>query len=170
MPVHQVPGQVKPVRFTGDLLAEESTETPNSIRWLELELYKITEGPKAGQYLLHRVGQSVVFHKPHTCGYGVPTGWDKVPDDAEPCPTCQPIEPFLHGIHGKGAAPEYEVWMESPRHKVIVCPTVADLERALLMRRKDGTQFLSTPAANLLGKAEANDSGIGEYFNQAEEI
>ena len=160
-----VKGQVKPVRFSGTRLAEETTETESSLRWLELELYRIDEGPKTGQYLLHRTGQSVVFHKPQSCGYGVPTSWDNVPDDAEPCAVCQPEEPFLNGKDSG-----YEVWMESPRHKVIVCPTAADLERALLMKRKDGTSFLSTPASNLLAKAERSDQGIADYFNQAVDL
>lgn len=160
-----VKGQVKPVRFTGTLLAEETTETSSSLRWLELELYRVDEGQKSGQYLLHRVGQSVVFHKPDTCGYGVPTSWSSVPDDAEPCSVCQPLEPFLSET---GA--QYEVWMESPRHKIIVCASPADLERALLMKRKDGSQFMSTPASNLLAKAEVNDSGIREYFSSAVDL
>lgn len=159
-----VRGQVKPVRFQGTKLAEESTETESSLRWLELALFRVDEGPKAGQYLLHRVGQSVVFHKPDACGYGVPTSWDKVPDDAEPCSVCQPVEPFLE------PDVEYEVWLESPRHKVIVCPTVQDLERALLMKRKDGSQFLSTPASNLLAKAQETDMVIRDYFNQAVDL
>lgn len=160
-----VKGQVKPVRFTGTRLAEETTETESSLRWLELELYRVDEGAKQGQYLLHRVGQSVVFHKPHTCGYGVPTTWDKVPDDAEPCAVCQPVEPFLSSENA-----QYEVWLESPRHKVIVCPEASDVERALLMKRRDGSQFLSTPASNLLTKAQEHDSGLRDYFNSAVDL
>jgi hypothetical protein len=163
--VFTVEGQVKPVRFSGTKLAEESTETESSLRWLELELYRVDEGPKSGQYLLHRVGQSVVFHKPNACGYGVPTVWQKVPDDAEPCSVCQPVEPFL-----SDAGTQYEVWLESSRHKVIICPQVSDLERALLMKRKDGSQFLSTPATNLLLKAREHDLKISQYFSQAVDI
>jgi hypothetical protein len=163
--VFTIPGQGRPVRFTGTLLAEESTETQNSLRWLELSLYRVDEGDKAGQYLLHRVGQSIVFHRPDACGYGVPTEWSKVPADAEPCATCQPIEPFLEGPDAK-----YQVWLESPRHKVIVCSSASDLERALMMKRKDGSQFLSTPASNLLLKAREKDLNIGMYFGTPMEL
>jgi hypothetical protein len=163
--VFTVEGQIKPVRFTGTKLAEETTETQSSLRWLELELYRVDDGPKSGQYLLHRVGQSVVFHKPNSCGYGVPTVWEKVPADAEPCSVCQPSEPFL-----SEEDTEYEVWLESPRHKVIICPTPDDLERALLMRRKDGTQFLSTPASNLLQKARDHDLSLSQHFRTAVDI
>lgn len=170
MTTHVVQGQVKPVRFDGTKLASETTETGSSIRWLELELYRIDTGEKTGQYLLHRVGQSVVFHRPDTCGYGMATAWSNVPDDAEPCATCQPVEPFLQGIHGRGADPGYEVWMESPWHKIILCPEPPDLERALLVKRKDGTQFLSTPATNLLAKATSNDAKLAAYFAEAEDL
>lgn len=159
-----VRGQVKPIRFRGTLLAEESTETENSLRWLELQVYKIDEGDKTGQYLLHRTGQSVVFHRPDACGYGTATDWDKVPEDAEPCTVCQPEEPFLN------AGELYEVWLESPRHKIIICPEVRDLERALLVKKKDGSQFLSSPAANLLAKAQKADLSIRAYFNQAVDL
>lgn len=158
--------QAKPVKFTGTLLADESTETDSSMRWLELELYKIEQGQHSGQYVIHRVGQSVVYHRPKTCGYGTATGWENVPMDAEPCPTCKPSSPVARGSELK----EYEVWLESPRHRVIVCPAPRDVEKALLMRRKDGSTFLSTPATNLIAKACANDPGLDAYFNEAEEL
>lgn len=170
METYIISSQAKPVRFTGTLLAEESTETNSALRWLELELYRIDEGPRAGQYVLHRVGQSVVYHRPKTCGYGTAAPWSQVPDDAEPCPICKPIEPLANGIHGRGVDPGYEVWMESPRHRVIKCPTPVHVEKALLMKRRDGSTYLSTPAVNLIAKASAADQALANYFNEAEEL
>lgn len=163
MRVYQVQGQAKPVKFTGTLLATESTETDKSMRWLELELFRIDDGQRTGQYVLHRIGQSVVFHRPQTCGYGVSTTADKVPFDAEPCPVCNPV-------YDCTPDPLYEVWLESPRHKVVTCPTPQQVEKALLMRRKDGSTFLSTPATNLIAKASANDAKLQAYFQEAEEL
>lgn len=170
MQTYVLQGQAKPVRFSGILLAEESTETSSSLRWLELSLYRIAEGPRTGHYVLHRTGQSVVFHRPKTCGYGQATSWEHVPDDAEPCPVCQPVEPFAQGIHGRGSDPGYEVWLESPRHKVVTCVTPVHVEKALLMRRKDGTTFLSTPASSLIAKACEKDQRLKDYFSEAEQL
>lgn len=161
-----IQGQSRPVKFTGTLLAGESTETHNSLRWLELTLYRVDSGVRAGQYVLHRTGQSVVYHRPNTCGYGVSTQGFDVPPDAEPCPICKPRE---ISEPGTGTAP-YEVWLEAPRHKVITCPAPEAVEKALLMRRKDGSTFLSTPAANLLAKASKQDAKLKDYFEEAEEL
>jgi len=163
MEVYTVKGASKPVRFQGTLLASESTETDMSLRWLELELYVIGSGQRTGQYVLHRVGQSVVFHRPNTCGYGTATTADRVPFDAEPCPICTPE-------YDCTPDPTYEVWLESPRHKVTICPTPVHVEKALLMRRKDSSTFLSTPATNLIAKACANDTALQGYFEEAEEL
>lgn len=160
MQTYVLQGQAKPVRFSGTLLAEESTETSSSLRWLELSLYRIAEGPRTGHYVLHRTGQSVVFHRPKTCGYGQATSWEHVPDDAEPCPVCAP------GLEDKS----YEVWLESPRHKVVTCVTPVHVEKALLMRRKDGTTFLSTPASSLISKACEKDQRLKDYFSEAEQL
>ena len=160
MEVYVVKGASKPVKFTGTLLARESTETDTSMRWLELELYRVGAGQHTGQYVLHRVGQSIVYHRPKTCGYGVSVAGAQVPLDAEPCPICQPPVD----------CDTVEVWIESPRHKVIVCPTPQSVEKALLMRRKDSSTFLSTPAANLIAKACTSDTALAEYFNEAEEL
>lgn len=159
MPTYIVQGQAKPVRFTGLELARETTETESAMRWLELTLYRIDVGVRAKQYVLHRVGQSVVFHQPGGCGYGVATSSDNVPDDAEPCPVCHPEYGSL-----------VELWMESPRHKVIICAKPADVEEALMMRRKDGSKFLSTPATNLIGKAVITDAALEEYFREVEDL
>lgn len=159
MQTYTIPSSPKPVRFTGTLLSEESTETNSALRWLELELYRIDQGPRTGQYVLHRTGQSLVYHQPHACGYGVSTVWEAVPDDAEPCPVCKPSS----GLRA-------EVWLEAPRHRVVKCLTPVHVEKALLMRRKDGTTFMSTPALNLIEKACAADEKLALYFSEAEEL
>jgi hypothetical protein len=149
-----------PVRFTGIQLAFESTETDNALRWTELELFKVTEGKFAGWYFLHRVGQSVVYHKPKACGFGVQTSWDKVPTDAEPCPVCKP-----------GPGQQVEVWLESPRPNIDRCETPEHVENVLLMKpRRDGSRFLSTPARNLLAKAAQSDAGIKALTEKIEDI
>jgi hypothetical protein len=159
METYTLPSAPKPVRFTGTLLASESTETDSALRWLELEIYRIDSGPRTGQYVLHRVGQSLVYHRPETCGYGTSTAWGNVPLDAEPCPVCKPPE-----------WTDTEVWLEAPRHKVVKCPTPVHVEKSLLMRRRDGSTFLSAPALNLIAKARVNDPKLSDYFDEAEEL
>jgi hypothetical protein len=140
------------VQFDGELLAEVSTETDTAVRWTELELYRTYHG----LYLLHRIGQSLVYHRPGTCNFGSKTSWDKVPEDAEPCSVCNPSVPE--------APAEYEVWLEQPRHHVDRCATPEAVEEALLMKRpgkaSTGSRFLSSPARKLLDLAGKNDDGI----------
>lgn len=149
---------IRPLRFTGTLLARESTESDVSLRWLELELYRVGKGNLTGWYLLHRVGQSVVYHKPEACGYGKATDWANVPDDAEPCPVCKPP---AHGM--------VEVWMEVPWSKVLRCENAKAVENALLMRGKNG-MFLSQPASNLLEKSARTDMEIREMLTKVEDL
>jgi hypothetical protein len=149
---------IRPLRFTGTLLARESTESNVSLRWLELELYRVGKGKLTGTYLLHRVGQSVVYHAPEACGYGKATDWKNVPDDAEPCPVCKPV-----------AGAEAEVWMESAWSKVIRCADAHKVEEALLMKGKSGL-FLSQPATNLLEKASRTDEKIREMMLKIEDL
>lgn len=154
---------IRPLRFSGTLLARESTESDSALRWLELELYKIGKGKLTGTYLLHRVGQSVVYHLPEGCGYGKATTWDGVPRDAEPCPVCHPP------VDRNNPEQLLEVWMETPWHKVIRCADARAVEQALLMRGKSG-QFLSQPASSLLEKAARNDKEIHDMLSVIEDI
>lgn len=164
MRTYTLNSQPKPVKFTGMHLAHASTETDSALRWLELDLYKIEDGPNKGQYLLHRTGQSLVFHKSGTnggCGYGKAVKWHDVPDDAEPCPACKPE---------KSPDGSYEIWLEVPRYRVVRCPTPEAVEDALLQKGRDGGKFLSGPAASLLDEAVNADPELAAWFEEAESL
>jgi hypothetical protein len=82
--------------FHGVLLSEVSTENsthahsaPLKPRWLEMELYRFTDGTH--RYLVHLVGKSVIYHiQGAGCDTGVPTPLSELPEDGEACPICTP--------------------------------------------------------------------------------
>jgi hypothetical protein len=80
------------VHFTGELLAESTTQRDDAPRWTEMELYRKTDG----EYLLHRLGQSVVYHELEgPCDRGTATRGPDLPADAEPCHQCD-APPMRH--------------------------------------------------------------------------
>lgn len=90
----RLPGIDHDTVFAGRLLASASTETPTSPRWIELDLYEIEDGPRTGQFVLHRVGCSVIYHRADSeCNTGSPMRLGDLDEDAEPCPTCRPPLP-----------------------------------------------------------------------------
>ncbi len=119
-------------------------------RWVEFELYALDNG----QWLIHRVGRSNVYHRIDTrCTTrtgrqsGDPAGANDLPDDAVPCLVCRPEDPeYLP--NGPGT-----VRFESDRHTTDLCPT-AYLVKAKLttVRSRDGSvsTFTSDPVGQLL--------------------
>jgi hypothetical protein len=100
------------LEFRGYLLHRVSTEVRHKPQWLEIELWKVTDG--SGRYVLHFVGKSVLVHEEGSdCNAGIPTPTEMLASDAEPCWKCRPdIE------HAK---PGTVFEAETDRHKAEVC-------------------------------------------------
>lgn len=156
----QVPGADGVVEFHGILLSEVSTETDRP-RWLEIELYKITDG--TDRYVLHLNGRSVLYHSNESdCNTGLPTLASQLPGDAEPCFKCCP--PRLNRLDVDSV-----VDLESDRHTVHVCADAQEVvDQLKLPYRKINyynragfeSRRLSSPAQLLLEKASPNDESI----------
>lgn len=160
---------LRKIRFDGELIAESSTEKQWKPRWLELRLYKVEPGqsfPEEGAdrlrlpdggYLLHQVGQSVLYHNPDNpdCQDGVPASFADLPEDAQPCPSCRPP-----GRIALQASPGQVVGLESTRNSVKRSPTAAGIVQLI----EEGRPELSAPAEKLLRIAEKNDLGIRSVF------
>jgi hypothetical protein len=155
MPKHVVHDGVTKVEFTGDLLAAVSTET-DLPRWLELALYKITEGPNTGKYALHTNGRSVVYHvHDGDCNKGVPKPAGDLPGYAEPCDRCRPSD------RGVWFAPleKYVVDMEEDRPSLYLCDEASGVREQFEKWPGTGGKP-SAPAQRLLRSAAQVDAGI----------
>lgn len=122
-------------------------------RWFEAELYALADR----SWLIHRIAFSNVYHRTDTkCTRrtgkqsGDPASVDQLPDEAMPCPQCQP--PFPEDLpEGEGT-----VRFEFPRHTWNECPTPELVYDTLTtIRSRDGTvtHRLSDPVADLLTRA-----------------
>lgn len=137
------------LEFTGELLAQSTSQRRGNPRWIEFELYRT----KAGSYVLARVGRSVVFHG-HGCElvtqYRLKPG--ELHPDALPCENCNPgwTEDVLY--------PEkMRYWaqvMEQPR---------AVLE-SLMKYDADGARYLTYVAQRLLEGASEVDEKIARVY------
>lgn len=175
--------------FTGILLSEVSTETREGPRWLEMDLYRITDGVNTGSYVLHLVGRSVVYHAHRsTCNRGIPRtprdeDWAA---DAEPCRVCKP--PYWAVTDDATGNPmrdsvtrelvpntdfvTTEFDLEMDRHTAFLCATaeavVAQLEES--SRHQRSPSKLSAPAQRLLDAAALIDPDIAKAITVVEKI
>jgi hypothetical protein len=131
---------------------DEETERKRE-RWVSMELYLLDDGT----WLAHRTGWSVIYHRRDTFCVtrtgrksGDLASVDDLPDDAMPCPDCQPLPP-RDLPDGPGT-----VRFEFPRHSWDHCPTpVLIKQRLTTVRSRDGgvSEFTSEPVSKLLRNA-----------------
>lgn len=134
------------IQFQGVRLARASTEMKESLRWIEIEIYRTS----SGRYVIHRVGVSLVYHVhegDRCAGKGVPTQYVNLPDDAVPCPECHPV---------RNREGDCTVDMETDRHTADIC-TAEDVQSRLMVHPFNGQPFLSAPARKALDQAIAAD-------------
>ena len=138
------------VEFTGVLLDAATTETPEATRWTEISIYR-TDG---GQYVIHRVGRSVLFHQHDgVCNTGVPIKVGRLSEvdyaDLQPCDRCRPGE--LDEL-----STDTMINQETDWYSVDVCQA-DQITRTLELVRPDGTRFISHVAQRaLLGAMNAD--------------
>ncbi len=154
------------LEFDGRMLADISTETQHDPRWLEMELYKLSDGTE--RYVLHLVGRSVVYHERHSpCNRGVkhsPSD-QEWPADAEACQYCKPMD-----WRDPSAPAEYDLEMD--RHTAYVCSTADDVVNYLResSRHQRASGNLSAPAQRLLDAAAINDGGVAAATTTVERL
>ncbi len=165
--VVRVPG-APGLEFPGFLLGEVSTQIRDNPRWLEISLYKVSDG--TGRYVLHLCGASVVYHKHNSpCNTGVPTSAVKMPLDAEPCKVCQPgMVPEAGDLIRLG------VWdLEQDRYTTYKCRSaeeVIDTLRKPRNRKYPDGGTLSAPAQRLLDLVAPKDAGIAQIMQAVERL
>lgn len=155
-----VPDQYDVVEFDGWRLAHARTDAdPREPRWTELTVYRTV----AGQYVVQKVGKSLVFHDPRgACNRGVATDHQDLPDDAVPCPRCLAGPDALDGAD--------EVDLELDRNAVVVCARPQDVAPALLVRRHDGARVMSGVSQRVLDLAVEVDDDLYEAVNSVRRV
>lgn len=141
--------------FTGTRIAHSSTETPQQLRWIEIDIYRT----KGGRYVIHRIGVSLVYHEHNgtTCAdTGVAMRFGHLKPDAEPCTTCKP--PL-------NADPEFVVDTETDRHTAVVCDA-GSVQDHLMVRPQNGSPFLSSPARKALDQAVTADPVLSDMLRK----
>lgn len=155
------------LEFKGELLGEISTETPDEPRWLEIELYRVTDG--TNRYVLHLVGRSVVYHQyKGSCNRGVPASISEFPRDAEPCDKCHPPE-------WADLPDDVKFDLEIDRHTTHVCDSPTDVVDHLKVpnrngRNKTSVGTLSGPAQRLLDIIAPIDPDIAAVTSTVERL
>lgn len=151
--------------FEGDLIKSTTTRGRNSVRWVDIALY----GLDGGTYLVHRIGQSLVYHRGDTeclTSSGKQAG-DRatvadLPDDAEPCERCNP--PFPENLDD-----DEPIRYEFPRHTLDECSTPAEVIARLTSMRKrrarTATRVVSEPVRELLEGAAETDPRFAEAMS-----
>lgn len=142
--------------FNGELIATSSSETEDSVRWIEFELYKMD----SGGYVIARTGVSLVYHMP-TCELAEKYGleeWDPMvflTDDSYPCDICRPKAPLPY------------VSPETTRYWARACDSAQGVVQTLYKKDARGVRYITNVAARLLDDAANADDGIARaYYNQ----
>lgn len=140
------------LQFSGQLLAESSSQRGDSTRWIEFKLYR-TEN---GKYILSRIGVSLVFHA-STCPlvkrYGLaeahPTD---LKNSALPCEECLPERdlPLL--------------FPEKDRTWAQVSDDAGPVLDALYKYDQNGARYLTHVAQRLLEQAAEDDAQIDRVY------
>lgn len=160
---YDLPNSDRTVRFLGVQIAHATSREGSDIRWTEVDIYR-TAG---GQYALHRIGMSRVFHD--AANPGRVTNGKKltakqtvkleasVYDDLFGDPVTLPNDPepssFAAGIV-----------LEQPRYTVITAKDAVGLVEAAHNVDGEGVRFLTKVAERALRTASDVDDAVREAF------
>lgn len=161
-------GATGSVEFQGRLLERVTTESDDDPRWLELEVYQVTDG--TGRYVLYSVGKSVIYHQANSiCNRGAlrKTSDADWPEDAESCWRCHPAD--------WKQVPSGTVFrLEIDRPTTFVCNTPAEVIENLKVgphtKGKLPPGTLSGPARGLLDAIARVDEGFAAVMNHVERL
>jgi len=136
------------LQFEGRLLGESSSWRFGSLRWIEFKLYKTQKG----QYVLSRVGVSLVYHGaacPLVKRYNLQEeDSDMLSEAATPCPECRPTV----------YAPV--VFPEKHRYWAAVTDDANAVLDALYKEDENGSRYLTKVAERLLDEASKDDADL----------
>lgn len=157
-------GAIRTLEFDGDLLASQSSWRPGSPRWMELKLFKTTNGV----YVLSKIGRSMVVHSPDC---EIPRDQfgnrPELPRFQEMHPGADPFTPeffVCEECEAGGADGDFtRIEIEEDRYFAAHSDDPRDMIEELY-RRKGGAKSLQRMAVDLLEEASKNDEGIARAF------
>jgi hypothetical protein len=143
----------------GWLLGSSSTESDDSTRWTEIEVYRTI----TGKYVVRILGKSVVYHRHFPSGSGhvgcntgdVQAGLD-MDADMEPCRRCRPPADYKNPLYDEV---KFNVEVDIPTIK-----TANNARQLIRSLREKGVDqepdSMSYPAAKLLRELADKDPAI----------
>lgn len=141
------------LEFDGTKLATSSSQRPDSVRWVDFNLY-ITAG---GSYILERIGQSDVFHT-LACKVVERSKLKYDPNDTllhrhVECQTCLPDA-------------DYDtVVIEKPRYFALVTESPkAVLDALHKVNRDNGTRYMTIVSQKLIEEAAKHDKRLDREY------
>jgi hypothetical protein len=149
------------LEFAGEVVATATTRQPGKVRWLDITLYRVTDG--TGRYVIARTGRSLAVHRQHGCNRGVPMPVSELPDDSVPCHICATPELAVLKMMPQGVANR-----EADHHSATVCANATEMLARLRLRGAspseddgslphNGGNAYSAPAQRLLDEARLKD-------------
>jgi len=143
------------ISFEGELIASVTSRSTVKPRWSEYRLYRTVNG----QYLLEKVGVSVMVHLP-----GCPEIIDRLNRFQDEYPGRDPDEGFWYcDTCCRGHVDITALLVEHNRHWVTITEEPMQIVDALY-RRKDGARHLPRLSLDLLDQAARVDDRIGDAF------
>jgi hypothetical protein len=137
--------------FEGVRLGHGSSWEPHKLRWFEITIYKHVNG----RYIVHKVGRTVVYHRP-TCatidGRDDLQQVDEPADDREPCPKCNPD------------ATNDPVLLERDKHYVLESDSVQGMIESLHHTDDRQIRRMAAAARAALRFARERDEAIMEVY------
>jgi len=161
-----------PVEIYGTRIGHGTSAAPDKLAWSDVDIYAADDGT----YTVHQIGCSLIYHRqPTTClnrggkMRGKPATVDDLPDDAEPCPKCNPAAPDVLADRADDDD-VVQVRFEYPRHTFTTCPDPASVVQQLIeVRNRDRTTEIkwSGPVIDALSQAAQNDTRFAEWKRNA---
>jgi hypothetical protein len=150
--MYEVKDGSRTLQFNGLQLGKSSSHRRGSTRWIEFELYRT----ESGQYVLSRVGVSLVFHGaacPLVKRYGLlELSASDLHRDALPCEECNPTD------EAEMVFPEkYRYWAQVSEDPDAVLD-------ALYKYDQGGARYLTNVAQRLLEDASEQDERIEKVY------
>jgi len=143
------------ISFEGEMIASVSSRSTAKPRWSEYRLYRTVNG----QYLLEKVGVSVMIHRP-----GCPEIIERLNRFQDRYPGRDPEEGFWYcETCCRGPVDITSLLVETDRHWVSITTDPTQIVDALY-RRKDGARHLPRLSLDLLEQASRVDEKIADAF------
>lgn len=155
MTQYEVRDGVRKYRFSGQKLADSSSETSDKDRWVEFELYKTSDREV---YIVSRIGYSRIYHN-EDCDVVSRNRLNAI-DPLElndrmykPCALCNPTFMDTRGVYP-----------EVPRYHAQICENADLVVEHLKKRDANNYEYLTKVARDLLESASAVDSEIKDSY------